>query len=215
MISLDVRAGAAAAVWRSNPCGTLYELAKRAPGQVARVSVGEAETVLVVQDAPTVRHVLRTRPELYDKNFGPFTNFFGESRLTSDGERWKMLHGLSQPFIVATDQDQLVGAASRFFGQAATRLLANADSVPVSVDAPLDRAAAAVIAEVTLGFDADQLSTTLLDDFRSLLRYSSLMTWNFAGASWAEDEIARDAALAAKDRLRSGMANLISCRCFG
>lgn len=212
MISLDVKTGPAATVWRSNPCGTLYELAKRAPGQTAQVSVGD-ETILVVQDAASARHLLRTRPEVYDKHFGSFIYFFGESRLTSDGERWKTLQSISQPFIVATDQNRVAAAASRFFAVAAKSLLAEAkNNVPVSVDAALNRAAAAVIAEVTLGFEADQLSATLIEDFRSLLRYSSIMTWNLDGASWSEDEIARDAAMAAKARLRTGMTNLISNR---
>jgi len=208
MLAIDLQSGPLADVWRGDPCAVLYELAARAPGEAAELRIGD-ERILLVQDAEAARHIARARPENYHKHFGGFAKFFGASRLTSDGEQWERLLKLSQPSIAATDPASVVRSAERHFGAAIDGLLADYGSGPLLVDPYLDKAAAAVIADVTFGFGADDISPTLIDDFRSILRYSSLVTWNVAGAEVADSPPARLSAMMAANRLRSGLDNLL------
>ena len=212
MHTVDVRDEPAAGVWRSNPCGVLYELAKRDPGQTAELLFGD-DSILVFQDARAAVHLLRTRPERYDKNLGAFDAFFGASRLTSDGKRWRALQKLSQPFISATDQAKLATVASHFFTAASQQMLSSRDARgESSVDDALSRAAASVISQVALGLDIDEMSETCLDDFRDILRYASFVTWNLPGSFPVEDEQRRQAAFSARERLRTGLSGMIEKR---
>lgn len=179
--TVDLHTGLAAAAWRENTIGTLYEMAKRAPGQALSLDFGTRQ-VLLLQDAEHIRHVLRTNPNAYQKNFGGFRALFGESRLTADGERWEFLQKLSQPHInVAPIREVGLSAYAAFSAAAADLLEAGATGKTVDVDGPANRASARVASDVVFGFhdlDIDQV----LDDFRAVLRHGGSRNWNFDGA---------------------------------
>jgi enediyne biosynthesis protein E7 len=169
-------------LFRTDPCGALYNLAATYPGETIAVRIGAAY-LLIFQDSIAARHVLRSRPENYRKNFGSFVNFFGHSRLTEDGERWRRLQSLSQPLLKSLDLNAFAAATYRAFGKVAEKLAAGASSsVGIPIDQHLNVAAAQIISESILGFQLDELGTTAFDDIRSVLRHSASNTWNMAGS---------------------------------
>lgn len=201
MIRIDLNSPAAFEVWRTDTVGALYELAKRAPGQTARLAIG-SEEVLVLQDAEAARHVLHGNGANYAKNFGGFEGFFGDSRLTSDGARWEMLQALSQPHISAARPARVAEVSTRAFQQAADALLAQRDAAGgLVIDAHLNRAAAQVVSEAALDFQALEISDALLADFHDVLSYGSLRSWNMAGGIQAEDTALRARFVTARERL--------------
>jgi cytochrome P450 len=208
-IDIDLRSGPMAMVWRTDPCAVLFELANRHPGGAARLLIGD-EQILVFQDADAARHIARTRPDNYFKHFGPFTAYFGESRLTSDGARWSRLQKLSQPFIAATRHEDVVTAALRAFGGAINTMLSTPGEV--MIEPFIDRAAASVIAEVTLGFGVEDLGAHAIEDIRRVLRFSSMAAWNYPGASIIDSDTLRAEAEAAGGRLRGGLNRLVAAR---
>ena len=188
-------------IWRRDTAGALYELAKRAPGETARVAIGNEE-LLLLQDAASARQVLHTNGTGYNKNLGGFEGFFGESRITSDGPRWEMLQQLSQPYISSARPARVVEVAARVFGAAADAILAGVDSAGgTTIDRPLNRAAAKVVGEVALEFDTLEVNDDLLDDFRDVLAYASLRTWNLDGGLQADDPELRWQYQRARERL--------------
>lgn len=200
MLTLDLNSGPLAQPWRDNTVGALYEIAKRAPGQPLGLQIG-TERLVLLQDAGQIRHVLREQGARYKKNFGGFAGLFGESRLTSDGERWDYLQGLSQRHIAAARPADVVRSASAAFASAADALLASRDDTGiVIVDQSFNRAAAQVIADVAFGnhgVDVDRI----LDDFRDVLRQGSRRNWNLGGAIAAETTEERAAYQAARERI--------------
>lgn len=182
MQKLDLQNGLVAAAWRENPIGTLFEMAKRAPGQALSLDFGP-RTVLLLQGAEQIHHVLRTRSENYRKNFGGFQSLFGESRLTVDGPKWEFLQKLSQPHMNEASTPAVALSAYGAFAEAAESMLASREpGVPMVVDGWLNRAAARVASEVVFGFhdfDIDQV----LSDFRTVLRHGGSRNWNFAGSA--------------------------------
>jgi cytochrome P450 len=197
---IDLDSGPLATHWRENTVGTLYEIAKRAPGQALGMQIG-TERLLLLQDATQIRHVLREVGAKYRKNFGGFVGFFGESRLTADGERWEYLQTLSQRHIAAARPGDVTRAAAAAFAVAADEILATRDADGgVVVDASLNRAAAQVISDVALGnhgVDVDKV----LDDFREVLRFGSRRNWSVGGAMVAETAEDRASYQTAKDRI--------------
>ena len=211
MIAIDFFSGPMAAAWRDNPCGVLYELAQRFPGQPVAMKLGDRVTLLLLQDAASARHVGHTNADAYGKHFGAFQGFFGESRLTADEPDWRRLQRLSQPYITAAPADQIVQSTARHVGMAIDSMLASPQSEAVAVDAPLNRAAASVVADVTFGFGPDDLSPTLFADFREILSYASRIAWNVPGARQpAGSEDALTDALAARSRIGAGLDRLVA-----
>ncbi len=201
MARIDLNSPLAMTVWRNDTVGALYELAKRAPGETARIAIGNEE-VLLLQDAHAVRHVLHTNGAAYDKNLGGFEGFFGESRITSDGTRWELLQQLSQPYISAAQPAKVVDVAAHAFAAAAESMLAGVDPAGgVAVDRDLDRAAVKVVTEVALDFDTLDVHDRLMDDFRDILSYGSQRSWNLGGASLPDDAERRARYLRAREHL--------------
>ena len=211
MIDLDFRRAPEARSWRSDPCGVLYDLALRHPGAAATLKIG-VEEILVLQDAEASRHVGYARADNYVKNFAGFRQFFGNSRLTKDGDDWRVSRGLSQPSIAGADTQYVALTAERIFGQTATSLLSASDEGTVQVDPFLDDAAGGVIAEVALGFEPHEVSPTLAGDFRLILQHASLTTWNLTGAVQVHAPEVLSAALDAKRRLVAGIADVVARR---
>lgn len=207
MQTLDLQNGIVAAAWRENIIGSLYEMAKRAPGQPLTLDFG-ARKVLLLQDAEHIRHVLRTKAGLYRKNLGGFQSLFGETRLTVDGSRWDFLQKLSQPHINAASITGVAESAQKAFSAAARTLLdAGTAQEPLAIDSWINRAAARVASDMVFGFhdfDIDQV----LDDFRSVLRFGGARNWNFSGAI-VETPSQRQVALDAKQRLAVVVERLI------
>jgi len=207
MISLDIQQGAGAERWRIDPCAVLYELAERHPGEPAVLHLGY-EDIVLFQDAEAARHIAHTNVDNYRKNLAGFRQFFGSSRLTNDDDAWRRSQRLSQPFIAGTDSSFVAGAATRFFSAASQAMLGAAGAAAVEVDPFLNDAAGAVIAEVTLGFGPDDLSSSLSSDFRVILQHAALTTWNVPGAPQISAPAHLAKAMAAKDRLRQGLDRL-------
>ena len=201
MVRIDLNSPSAMDVWRRDTVGALYELAKRAPGETARIAIG-TEEVLLLQDAHAVRHVLHTNGSAYDKNLGGFGGFFGESRITSDGARWEMLQQLSQPFISGAQPARVVEVAARVFAAAAESILAGVDPAGgITIDRDLNRAAAKVVTEVALDFNTLDVNDQLLDDFRDVLSYGSQQSWNLGGVVQPDDPELRSRSQRARERL--------------
>jgi enediyne biosynthesis protein E7 len=212
LITLDANSAAGGAILRTDPCGALYKLAAAYPGKTLAIRIGRSQ-ILVFQDADAAQHILRTRPENYHKNFGSFVAFFGHSRLTEDGERWRMLQKLSQPMITAVNSEAVATATNKAFGTIVDRLLSVPDSPGgIAIDPYLDTAAAAVISNVVLGFGMEELGKTTFDDFRAILRECASTTWNFAGAvTPANPELAQTARSSIK-RLSAAISDLVKQR---
>ncbi len=206
---VDLNSGPLAKPWRDNTVGTLYEIAKRAPGQALGMQIG-TERIVLLQDAGQVRHVLREAGAKYLKNFGGFGGFFGESRLTTNGERWDYLQSLSQKHIAAARPAEVASAAAASFAAAADEMLATRDETgAVIVDGPLNRGAARVISDVAFGnhgVDVDHV----LDDFREVLRFGARRNWHFGGAITVETPEERATYNAAKDRIVTAIRSAIA-----
>lgn len=212
MLAIDLTRGQLAGAWRLDPCNVLYELALQRPGENVALHIG-VQPILLVQDFAATTHVLKGNQENYRKNLGGFTQFFGASRLTSDGQRWRMLQRLSQPHISGTDPAEVTRTTNRIYERAISEMLAAATSGgSVQVDTFIDRAAASVIAEVTLGFGPDDLGPGILDDFRTILRYANLVTWNLPGTVPLDDLQLKAQAQAASARIRGMVTKLIEAR---
>ena len=199
VLRIDLSIPDVSAVWRQHTIAALYELAKTAPGQSCELALPR-ETVFVVQDAGLARHVLKENGTNYRKNFGGFSAFFGDSRLTADSPLWEKLQQLSQPFISAARPAEVVAASDRHFTTAAQQLLASrGDHGAIVADRELSRAAARVVSEVALGFETLDIDDQLLADFRTLLELGAAANWNFGGLALEGVEQRRadgDAALA-------------------
>jgi cytochrome P450 len=202
VIEIDLNRGGLAAQWRIDPCGVLYELAALHPGAPARLRLGD-QTLLLFQDSLAAEHVAHASVNSYRKHFGGFRQFFGDSRITRDGERWRASRARSQPAIAAAKPLEVAEVTRRIFTDTAGALLAK-NSITL-LDEHLDHAAGRVIAQVMLGFEPDEISATLAQDFRVLLRHASMTTWNVSGAVQLHDPVLRDDFDRTRLRLRDGL----------
>lgn len=197
MHRVDLSSGKLAAIWRKDTCAVLYEIARRWPGEAAWLAFGGAP-LLLVQDAASARHLLRDNGDNYKKHVGAFRGFFGESRLTTDGDRWRFLRKLSQPYLNAVDPEALAIVAGRYFEHAAGELLdaRNGDGLAI-IDGALSRATASVVSEAAFGFKVSDLGPRLFDDFYAILRYSSTLAWGTdSSVTESEPKLAERAARA-------------------
>jgi cytochrome P450 len=208
VITFDANFSTTSSSLRDDPCGGLYKLAASHPGKTLRIKLG-SETILIFQDAAAAEHVLRVRPDNYNKNLGPFVSFFGSSRLTEDGERWRSLQKLSQPFIAAIDKNQIAACTNIAFSSAVTSLVSGVDhDGSVQIDPYLDKAAASVISATILGFDMKDLGETAFEDFRAILRHGAATAWNLPGVGLPVDHELRRSALSAFRRLSNAVEKL-------
>jgi cytochrome P450 len=205
MLSLDAGKGAIGQALREDPCGLLYRLAAERPGEPALLQLG-SEQLLILQDAPAFHRVLRENPDNYLKNFGSFAAFFGRSRLTSDGERWRYLHKLTQPILAGSEAGRIVRTTVDAYARASERMLAeNTSDGAMALDPYLDAAAASVVFDAALGLDPEQLSQEFFADLRTLLHFSGRMTWNLPGAVVPADPQAAAEADRALARVRQAL----------
>lgn len=162
---------------QEDPCGVMYRLAARAPGEQILLKF-QRETILICQDVASAHQILRHNWENYQKNFGLFTYIFGESRLTSDGERWRALQKLSQPLFNRLDDFELAEASRRLYGRSADALAAaaRADAL-VTIDPHFDRAAALVFVGLLFGVEAAHLPEDFFQALRTVLKYCGKMSF--------------------------------------
>jgi cytochrome P450 len=212
VLTLDANFSEVGSSLRDDPCGALYKLAAAHPGEALRLKLG-SQTILIFQDSRAAEHVLRVRPENYHKNFGAFVTFFGSSRLTEDGERWRSLQKLSQPFISAIDRNLIAACTNTAFSSAVTSLVSTVDQDgTVLIDCHLDKAAASVISAAVLGFDMKDLGETAFEDFRTLLRHGAATTWNLPGARTKVDSELQHSAISVIRRLGKAVEKLVQER---
>jgi cytochrome P450 len=170
---LDLEKEGLSSIWRQDPCAFSYEIARRAPGRDIWLGYGDMH-LLFLQDARSAARILRDNPDNYAKYFGSFIDYFGQSRLTSDGPLWRHLRNISQPHLRAVAPQVITKAAFVAFNQAAYELLEKArQTAYLPVDAPLDLAAARVLGDVVLGLPPKAFGPDLVEDMQSLLRASS------------------------------------------
>lgn len=201
MINIDLRRPETVGHWRDNPIGAFFELARKAPGEVARLHF-PLDRITIIQDAVKARHILRENGANYNKNFGGFSEFFGISRITADGPQWEKLHRLSQPYINSSRPQTVTDAVNENFGSAIAAMLAGRDKAGgLVLDQALSRAAAGVVSDAALGFDHLAVDDDLIDDFRTILDLGSVITWNFGGALPASTREKQELAVAARARL--------------
>lgn len=158
--------------WLQSPCSVLYELAKHRPGQDIRLELGGALFTLV-QNGNTAREILRNTQDRYLKYYGSYKRLFGESRLTTDGARWRKLRDFSQPHITEANADDIVQYTQTFFRSAIATLVTKPDGSAQSVDAEIDFAAAATLCKVVLGFQIEDWGNQTINDIRLILNLAS------------------------------------------
>ena len=164
-----------AAAWVQSPCKVLFEMARRAPGENIDMEFG-GKLFHIVQGADAMRHILRDHVSNYPKYFGNYRGFFGESRITTNGEVWRKLRDRSQPFITAADAESVTLAARRYFDVAVDLLLKQSakGGGTVNVDTEVDFAAARTVGYTVLGFPFEIWGKDGLEDMRIVLRFATL-----------------------------------------
>jgi len=158
--------------WLQSPCSVLYEIAKHRPGQDVLLELGGVMFPLV-QSSKSAREILRNPQGHYQKYFGSYKRLFGESRLTTDGERWRKLRDFSQPHITAAKADDIVKYTRAFFQSAVDKLVAASDGTAQPVNDAIDFAAAETLCEVVLGFQVEDWGSQTVDDIRLILNLAS------------------------------------------
>jgi cytochrome P450 len=127
----------------------------------------------VIQDGKTAREILRNTQNRYLKYYGSYKRLFGESRLTTEGERWRKLRDFSQPHITAANADDIVQYTQIYFRSAIETLVADSDGTAQPVDAEVDYAAAATLCKVVLGFQIEYWGKQTINDIRLILKLAS------------------------------------------
>lgn len=161
-----------ASAWLQSPCAVLYEFARHRPGQNIQLELGGAMFTLI-QDGRTARKILRNTNNCYEKYYGSYRRLFGDSRLTTDGERWRKLRDYSQPHISQAKADDIVRYAETFFLSAIKSAVAVSDGTEQPIDARMDFAAAATLCKVVLGFELEEWGTQTIEDIRLILKLAS------------------------------------------
>lgn len=194
--------------YRLDPCSLLYRLAEERPGEAAWLRLS-GERFLILQDAASAAHMLRTNPGNYHKQFATFAWIFGGSRLTSDGASWRALQKLSQPCLTACEPERIATAVRRHFGRAVDQMIAERGPGPMVIDRFIDRAAAGVVLETLFGFERAPFADSAFDDLRVVLRYCGKASWSPAGNRFPPDPPARAAAVEALQRWRLEVRDLL------
>ena len=198
MLEINLESDPLSETLRNDTVSVLYELARQVPGQPVTIVAGR-ERLLLLQDRGRIRHVLVSNADNYLKNFGGFEMLFGRSRFTTDGDIWRQLQAISQPYIAGARPAEVVTASVTAFERAADRLLA-AGPGPVVIDSILNRATGDVIADVTFGDHGLDIENTV-EDLRNVLRFGSQLSWNIGSLSALDDQDERRVVDASRTRL--------------
>ncbi|MEP7173346.1 MAG: cytochrome P450 [Aestuariivirga sp.] len=171
MKELDARVGLVGQLLQSDVCALFYRLAQELPGEQVILNLGR-EKLLVCQDFGSLHRVLRENPGNFHKNFAAFTTYFGQSRLTADGEQWRQLQKVGQPLIAQVEGKEILRETRSCYGNAAERILEVADASPIlTVDPFIDHAAASVVMATVLGVDISDISPEFYRSLRRVLNF--------------------------------------------
>lgn len=193
-----------------DPCGVLFALAERAPGETQRLPVG-TESVLVVQDPAIAAHVLVANVANYEKNFASFTPLLGASRLTLDGEQWRRSQRLTQSFIAPHDIPRAEAIAVEQYSGLVKSLLDGA-ATGASADSAIDKAAVATILRLAFSADLAEFGEGFVADLRTVIRHCARRAWDLPGVPLATDEVETGKAQSANARLRESVQSLVKRR---
>jgi cytochrome P450 len=189
------------AAWINNPCGVLYEIAKQKPEQDLLIELGGGEFFLL-QNSKSIANVLRDQQKSFRKYMGNYIKLFGKSRLTSDDPEWRPLRDLSQPFITKPKPNVIMSTAQGFFTAAADDILKAGRSSVINVEDALDRAAAATVCKVVLGFPIEEWGPHVIEDIRKVLRLASWENFPEIGTGGLQHAFLEAEATEALERLR-------------
>ncbi|MEM9523899.1 MAG: cytochrome P450 [Pseudomonadota bacterium] len=184
---VDLNGTAYAHVWLTDPIAVLYEIAKRHSGVDVWMTFADA-SFLIVQSQETAKTVLRHRSEEFDKYFGVHRSFFGHSRLTANGEDWRLLRDHSQPYLSKIKPAEAAVKAVGYYKTAADRIIAEADATrKVVIDDAIDLAAASTVSVLVLGIDFAQLGPKTIRDIRNVFACTSVLNWRPLDEAAPED----------------------------
>lgn len=174
---VDLNDTAYAHVWLTDPIAVLYEIAKHYPGTDIWMRFAES-SFLIVQSPETAKAVLRHKSEEFDKYFGVHRSFFGHSRLTANGEEWRVLRDHSQPYLSEIKPTAAATKAAGYYKTAADQIVAEADTTrKVMIDDAIDLAAASTVSASVLGIDFAQLGPKTIRDIRNVFACTSVLNW--------------------------------------
>jgi enediyne biosynthesis protein E7 len=103
-------------------CGELFRLAREHNGRNVRVAIDEME-VLIVQRAEDADRVLRQNVANYPKNLAWFRQILGASRLTEEGEAWRVRQALTQRYFNSFDRQRCLEISLAHAQTAVAKLL--------------------------------------------------------------------------------------------
>ena len=178
MKEIDGRVGLVAQLLRTDVCALFYRFAQELPGQQLLLNLGR-EKLLVCQDCGSAQTLLREKPDNFHKHFAAFTTFFGSSRLTTDGDRWRKLHQIGQPVIAAVETADFISETQFQYEKAASGVLeTSGNSRVVTIDRFIDNAAASVVMKTVLGVDISHMPSPFYDKIRTILAYCGKASMN-------------------------------------
>jgi cytochrome P450 len=193
-----------------DPCGVLFALAERAPGETQRLPVGN-ESVVVVQDPTIAAHVLVANGANYVKNFASFTPLLGASRLTLDGEQWRRSQRLTQSFIAPHDVPRAEAIVVEQYSGLVDSLLDGAATGAIA-DSAIDSAAVATILRLAFSADLMEFGEGFVADLRTVIRHCARRAWDLPGVPLATDEVETGRAQSANARIRDSVRSLVERR---
>lgn len=211
-ISLGAANDVLAEIWPKDQCAVLYELARQCPGQDVELTFGNS-SLIILQSAGSFAHILRDRPEIYNKSLGKFVKLIGESRLSTDGDLWQYLRGLSNTDITRVDPTSIINAVQSPFEAARDRLVeTSSKGDPIDIDPIIEQAAAKSVCDGLLGFPSEIYSAETLADIVVLARLARVL--NYGGFGFEQEELERLVADgdAANERLTARLDDMWDAR---
>ena len=197
-------------IWPKDQCAVLYDLAKRYPGKDVDLPFGKS-TIRILQSAGSFNHILRGKPDSYDKALGAFTQLIGPSRLSADGEKWRYLRDISNRDITRVDPNSIIAAVREPFEEAAMTMAYKASAGPaadIDVSHVIDRAAAVSVCQGLLGFPEEIYSDDMLGDIIHLARLARVLNYGGLGYDQAEFSRLEEEAKAADGRISARLDQL-------
>jgi cytochrome P450 len=189
MKEVDARGGLAAHLLRTDVCALFYRFAQELPGEQILLDLGR-EKLLVCQDCDSAQRVLRENPGNFHKNFAAFTTYFGSSRLTADGDKWRKLQKIGQPLIAQVEIGEIIRETRAHYSDAASRILEAASTGPVlTVDPFIDHAAASVVMKTVLGLDFSGVRPGFYVNLRTVLNFCGEASMKVYDASLKIDPV--------------------------
>jgi cytochrome P450 len=153
-------------------CNLLYQLAARQPGRNVELELNGVP-VLIVQDIDAANRVLRGNAANYRKNLDWFRQALGASRLTEDGEAWRVRRDASQEFLTRFDRGKAFALACRHAEAGAAAMLGRSGAEANRLDDGIfHEIAAGVMLE--LFFDRDlETAGVNVADISSMIAFGS------------------------------------------